>query len=688
MAGRTLRTIRESSSRLEENLSTLVGRFIPNADFLPEKITWEDPPTGYVPIDLHESPFFVPPYQGSELPDVSDYGLSANIAAFEIEAISASECHVCVTFSYTLGFIKFPSTTVCYIAPECRKEQEKPHPEIPLECVDRTSVDWSEMDDEIIPPTCPRPVPDEGESFGDPGETLTLELWKADTGESKTQGRVNQEGYSSEDRSSPPAQLIAVRSVPAPLIISFRAGDNFRDYSYDILNTFNPNQIFIQRVRAFNLGFYLNNIPWTWASSTNYGTYTYIYTYGSVGFNTFRETESTSIGRSTSTMWTIIKRGADTLWPRPPQTEDESPKRYMPRCCENSTIEELLRRLLKRVGDPKKITINEYDKAKERGVVSLADAMERWSYHQSNSTADFYKVLEPRAFENASYPMRLTHAGAKGSKPIRNYLQAWEAILRQIDTAVGMLPFKIKIEDTNAAQEGNQSLELQVHSISDALKLLVEYMIDTENDGDTTNNILVRLAAMQVQQHQILAKIKAETKNIEEYLDYKVKQRIEKIPITFNPLLPTDGQGFGGATNLNQNTETETERLMPKLLQNTELKVKVTEIDEKRLLSERLFSIERFAAQSAAGNTIPYEGEATIKKLLDGALDNKLLEEFLDRQNIRKALSKELDLDKFGKDVEDGYKSAEGRQESDPNLPFGRDKKRRPKVKKTTRRRR
>ncbi|GET41365.1 hypothetical protein MiSe_61770 [Microseira wollei NIES-4236] len=61
-----------------------------------------------------------------------------------------------------------------------------------------------------------------------------------------------------------------------------------------------------------------------------------------------------------------------------------------------------------------------YDKAQDRRVSSLADAIKVWSHHQSNSTADLYKVIEPRGFAAGEYPMGLTHARAKGNQPVRN----------------------------------------------------------------------------------------------------------------------------------------------------------------------------------------------------------------------------------------------------------------------------
>ena len=692
MAGRTTRTAGSIASRVEEGVVGWALQNISSADFLPGTITWEDPPRGYVPMDLHESPFFVPPGQGpDELPDPSDYSLTLNFVSFEIEEISISGCHICVTFSYAFGFWQFPSATICYIAPDCRREE--PHPEIPLTCTNQKEVTWEDLNNSNtttgIPVVCPLPLPPPGETFGQPGEQLIFEMWQHEFNDLKASGRVNREPWQSEETYNSGIQLLARRTFTAPVVVRFRSGNTFSDNSYSINNDWNPNQILRGRVNSYSSGAYLADIPWTWSFMRSSSSRYYSYIFGSSGFNTFREVENNSVSRGFYSSWTVIKKeNGDILWPRPPKQKDLIPRQPMPRCCENPTIERLLRKLVKAVGEPKKITIPVYDKAQERRVSSLADAMEQWSHHQSNSTADLYKVIEPRAFKDASYPMRLTHAGAKGNKPIRNYLQAWEAILRQIDTAVGLLPFKLKIEDTNAAQEGNQSIELQVHSISDALKLLVENVVDIEGDGDVTNNLLVRMAAMLIQQHQVLAKINACTRNTEEFLDYKIKQKVEKIPSTLNPLLPTEGQGFGNAASIDGNTERSTENLMPHLLRNTELKVKVTEIDEKRLLTEWLYSIEKFSAASAAGNTVHYKGEKTIRDLIDSLLENDEFKEFLDRQNIRKAMGNQVNLADFEKEVEKGYPSAEGKLESDPNKPYGKPQAKRPKVKRTNRPRR
>ena len=690
MVGRSTGVAKSIKSRIEENVvGWALQNMVPSMNLMPTQLTWEEPPKGYVPIDLHESPFLVPPHQGTDFPDPSDYGLTPNFASFEIEEIGISECHICVTFSYAIGFIQFPSSTVCFIAPECRRPEQ--HPEIPLTCTTDKEVSWEELETsnttEGIPVLCPPDEPPPGERFGEPGEFLIFEQWTYESSSTKSRGRVNQEPWENRDDFNPPARLIARRSFPAPVVVAYRADSGLQDNSYSVVNDWNPNQINRTRVNSYSRGAYAANIPWTWNFTRSTSVRSYVYTFGSVGFNTFRETESNSVSRGSSVSWTVVKKqDGQQLWPRPSEPEP-SPKQYMPRCCENPTIERLLRKLVKAVGDPRKITVPVYDKTENRNVSSLADAVERWSHHQSSSTADLYKVIEPRAFDGASYPMRLTHAGAKGDKPIRNYLQAWEAILRQIDTAVGLLPFKLKVEDTNAAQQGNQSIEIQVHSISDALKLLVENIVDIEGDGDATNNLLVRMGLMLVQQHQALAKIESTTRNTEEYLDYKVKQKVQKVPSTLNPILPQNGQGFGNAQNLDRNTEGETEWLMSQLLRNTELRVKVTEIDEKRLLSEKLYSIEKFAANASAGNTVHYEGKKTLEKLLEGALDNDELKEFLERKNIRKALQGES-LSSFIADAEKGYPSAEGLRENSPDNPYGRPKRKAPNIRKGNRRRR
>ena len=690
MVGRSIRAIKSAQSRVEESVASwALQNMAPSMGFMPTQLTWEEPPRGYVPIDLGDSPFLVPPHQGTEYPDPSDYGLTPNFASFEIEEISISECHVCVTFSYAIGFVQFPSSTVCFIAPDCRRPE--PHPEIPLTCTTNKEVSWEELENsntsQGIPALCPPDEPPEGERFGEPGEILIFELWETENRNGKSNGRVNQERWQSEDNFNPPPRLVAQRSFVAPVVVAYRGGNSFQNYSYSVVNDSNPNQINRSRINSYSRGSYASNIPWTWSFISSTSSRSYSYTFGSVGFNTFRETESDSATRGSSVLWTVVKKeNGQQLWPRPNELEP-SPKQPMPRCCENPTNERLLRMILQRIGNPRQITVPVHEKTQIRQPFTLFQALELWSEAQSENSADLYKVIEPRAFDGASYPMRLTHAGAKGDKPIRNYLQAWEAILRQIDRAVGLLPFKLKIQDTNAAQQGNQSIEIQVHSISDALKLLVENIIDIEGDGDTTNNLLVRIAATLIQQHQVLAKVNAQTRNTEEFLDYKVKHKIEKIPVTLNPLLPAEGQGFGNATSLDRNTEQSTESLMPHLLKNTELRVKVTEIDEKRLLSEWLYSIEKFSAASAAGNTIHYKGKETLEKLINSLLENDELKEFLERRNIRRAVGESADLSKFEQDAEKGYPSVEGLVESDPNKPYGKPQSKRPKFKKTRRRR-
>ena len=495
MTGRTLRTIRQGTERLEENGSGLISRLAPEVSYLPRQITFEEPPRGYVPIDLQDSPFLIPPAQGNEYPDISDYGLTPNIASFEVENISISGCHICVTFSYAIGFIQFPSSTVCYIAPECRRPIEPPA-SAPYSCVNNRQVSWEDLDGDPlvgIPVACPPRIPPEDTVLGRPGETLIFESWYEEEGYSKSRTVTN--GVNSDERETTtvPRQryLQQQRTFTAPVVIRYRqpVPNNPRNWGYAIQDDTNPNDITLSRYNDYDVGYYLQDVLWTWYWNRATSLLEYRHEWAQVGFNTFRQIDSWVAARYTASMTTIVKRGNnEVIWP-PPEEPPPIPKRPMPRCCENPSIERLLRLILQRIGNPRMITVPVHDKIQIQGTSNLADAIERWSHHQSNSTADLYKVIEPRAFDEASYPMRLTHAGAKGIKPVRNYLQAWEAIIRQVDTAVGLLPFKLKIQDTNAAKEGNQSIELEVHSIGDALKLLVESATDTENDGDTTNNV-------------------------------------------------------------------------------------------------------------------------------------------------------------------------------------------------------
>jgi hypothetical protein len=239
----------------------------------------------------------------------------------------------------------------------------------------------------------------------------------------------------------------------------------------------------------------------------------------------------------------------------------------------------------------------------------------------------------------AELPKRLIYPNGKGNEKIESLVELLGYQVKQIDRAVGYLPQKIKIVDTNPGQPGNQSVEVEIHSFADFAKEVLQYLIDTEGDGDVTNNMLVRTLYELGFIHQGMVQADAMLDAICEHLDFKQRWKKVKVPFAFDPYAGTkgkSGQGFGQSAN--DNTEENVEELLPKLLQNTEVDIRVLANDEKKSLNDLLQDIKRDTAIAAAAVSDKATPER-LEQLVAAAQLILQLQSAIDRKNARQALT-------------------------------------------------
>ncbi len=239
----------------------------------------------------------------------------------------------------------------------------------------------------------------------------------------------------------------------------------------------------------------------------------------------------------------------------------------------------------------------------------------------------------------AELPKRLIYPNGKGNEKIDSLVELLGYQVKQIDRAVGYLPQKIKIADTNPGQPGNQTVEVEIHSFADFAKEVLQYLIDTEGDGDVTNNMLVRTLYELGFIHQGMVQADAMLDAICEHLDFKQRWKKVKVPFAFDPYAGTkgkSGQGFGQSAN--DNTEENVEELLPKLLQNTEVDIRVLVNDEKKSLNDLLLDIKRDTAIAAAAVSDKSTPER-LDQLVAAAQIILQLQSAIDRKNARQALA-------------------------------------------------
>lgn len=297
-----------------------------------------------------------------------------------------------------------------------------------------------------------------------------------------------------------------------------------------------------------------------------------------------------------------------------------------------------------------------------------------------------WHVLQPREFIDAKVPKKLIYPGAKGEEKVRGYADVGQVQIRQSDKSAGGWPIRIKVADTNPGKGGNQPVVMEVNSVADALRLLLESVIETGGDIDTHTNMLVRSLYMQAQTLQVTSVCEQYLENIEEWLDYPVEHFKLPVPMTISPLA-NPGKGFEQKVGqgLDNNTEAETEKLLPHLLQETHQNIRATRFKGGRTLNERLLEMFHHISVVSGTNSTRYQGIPALKTLIEAAVAARKMHGFLDRENLREALSSG-DTDVILKEIEQGYEtSAPERKET--KSPYNKPQSERPRVKRVSKKR-
>lgn len=281
----------------------------------------------------------------------------------------------------------------------------------------------------------------------------------------------------------------------------------------------------------------------------------------------------------------------------PPRNPPPPPKPPKKKCCmscctpkENPNNDRLLRLILQKVTKLEKVTGDPISPVK-----TVFDGFDR--------IIKFLGIKEMPA----RFPKRLIYPNGKGQVELTNLLEILGYQVKQLDRAVGNLPRKIKVTDTNPAQAGNQSIEIEVHSLADMGAETLKYLIDTEGDGDATNNMLVRALYELGFIHQGVVQSSAMLDALVEWADFKQKYKKVKVPFAFDPYAGQKGkvgQGFDKQKNnagKGATTEEEVEDLLPKLLQNTDVEIRILVNGEPKSVNDLLMDIKRDTAAAAAG---------------------------------------------------------------------------------------
>lgn len=529
------------------------------------------------------------------------------------------ECNIGFKATGVVGFTKLPTHEIVYRQPECREPPPEPPPKEPP-----------------LPPPPPKPPskPDEKYCLSGKFELFAIE------------------------------ELNLKYSERTPYTLGLQQESALSAYNAAFLNSTNISEanegypegwktetlpggaeiIYRQAYLFFNKELYSNKHV-----VECYATYTSRIVYMSINDND-PDNPGNQFTGSVSTNYELI----DPLFPDCPPVSNEPPgipdpppppEPCMPCCCnpgksdKDRNLERLLRVLLQRVGVPT---------AEAPSVLKAeAEILRRIGLPKQKDSTVFKKLESTEEFLGiakmpAKFPKRLIYPNGEGEVEQENLLDILDFQIRQIDRSIGYLPQKIEVTDTNPAKPGNQSISIEVHSLADIGRETLKYLADVEGDGDTTNNMLVRCLYELGFIHQGVVQADAMLDAICNFLDFKENWKSIDVPFAFDPRAGQKGKigkGFGKQENSkNNNTEEEVENLLPKLLQNTIVKIRVLNNQEKKTLCDRLQDIKRDTAIAAAAVSEP-ASSGHLQKVVEATQAILQLQSAINRKDARQAMS-------------------------------------------------
>lgn len=252
----------------------------------------------------------------------------------------------------------------------------------------------------------------------------------------------------------------------------------------------------------------------------------------------------------------------------------------------------------------------------------------------------------------ASVPANLSDA-SKGVVKIQNLAHFNAYIVKQLDAVTGQYPIEIKIKDTDLTKEGNQTQTIKLPNQAEAIAEMFGICMATKIETDAILKAVLRCLIDSGSHKSTSIQTYYLVKGISEFLAYKAKQKVVKIPFAFTP------------------GETTTD----KVLKEKEVEIKVVENADEDDLKDALAPLLEFAAMWKSQNfrkVNPKDAKADILRILRqiGAVADDL--------GSGSGGSAEQDFDTFLEKVERGWTGEPGA--SDTEHPYGRAYDERPRI--------
>jgi hypothetical protein len=232
-------------------------------------------------------------------------------------------------------------------------------------------------------------------------------------------------------------------------------------------------------------------------------------------------------------------------------------------------------------------------------------------------------------------------------------------LLQALDSVFGQFPIKIRIEDNDLIQTGNQDLEIKLPNLAETLAEMVGQNLSQQAFTKALLEIALRnLAETGQTKQQAIQNYYAAIAN-QEYLGYKVKQKAKEVDFLFDPSVVQ---------------EKEEDQSLSRALRNATLKVPIDEFDDEQTLEGQVKILIEAAriikARFWRGIDLKGDGAAAIANLIKSAVK-------IGEQSEQEG---EQDLEEFFESVEKGF--ADKSPLLDPSKPYNKDYDRRPRIRK------
>lgn len=228
-------------------------------------------------------------------------------------------------------------------------------------------------------------------------------------------------------------------------------------------------------------------------------------------------------------------------------------------------------------------------------------------------------------------PRRLIQPRNKGEVKLKNYVEVAEFNVRQIDRAVGNLPFSIDFEDKE-----KKKITVQVESIADALQQLLQFSKEVnpveqreqnKQIADLNVRELYTLALLQ----KMIVEMHYELNQVQEFLGYKQEDKTLEAPFAINPL------GIA-LDKLEGKTPEEIAKIQEEVFKTTKVKIRVKENVDPTNLQVKLAEILRHANIASAANSIRVGSRSSLRDFLDNTEWGMNFYQVMLLQQIREAI--------------------------------------------------